>query len=75
MKVVLISMAVLSENEIALPVSKGQLARKARLPSHLPEHPSAGIGTLDYFSSFRVDTTPVIQVVEASQGRSLRLSG
>ena len=33
--------------------------------SHLPEFPSAGIGTL-----FLAE-----QVVEASQGRSLRLSG
>jgi hypothetical protein len=46
MKVVLISALILSKNEIALPVSKGQLERDARLPSHLPEHPSVGIGTL-----------------------------
>jgi hypothetical protein len=46
MKVVLICAFILSKNEIAPPVSKGQLAHKARLPSHLPEHPSVGIGTL-----------------------------
>jgi len=32
--------------KIAPSVSKGQVSRKARLPSHLPEHPSVGIGTL-----------------------------
>jgi len=56
----------LSKKEIALPVSKGQFAHEARLPSHLPEHPSVGIGTV-----FGVSRS----VVEASQGRSLRLSG
>jgi len=40
--------------------------QEARLPSHLPEHPSVGIGTV--FGKRR-------PVVEASQGRSLRLSG
>jgi len=46
MNVELICALILSKKEIALPVSKGQLARQARLPSHLPEHPSVGIGTL-----------------------------
>jgi hypothetical protein len=46
MKVVLIFPFILSKNEIALPVTKGQLELQARLPSHLPEHPSVGIGTL-----------------------------
>lgn len=36
----------LSEIEIAPSVSKGQFARQARLPSHLPEPPSVGIGTV-----------------------------
>ena len=47
-------------------ISKGQFAHEARLPSHLPEHLSVGIGTV--FGLGR-------SVVEASQGRSLRLSG
>jgi hypothetical protein len=47
MKEVLIWIAVLSEKRNCPPVTKGQYARQARLPSHLPEHPSAGIGTLD----------------------------
>jgi len=66
MKVLLMVIAFLSENEIAPSVSKGQFARQARLPSHLPEHPSVGIGTVLGLRR---------SVVEASQGRSLRLSG
>jgi hypothetical protein len=46
MNVVLMAASVLSKKKIAPPVSKGQFARQARLPSHLPEHPSVGIGTL-----------------------------
>jgi hypothetical protein len=56
MKELLIAIEVLSENEIAPPVSKGQLAQYARLPSHLPEHPSVGIGTLDWSGSCAVDS-------------------
>jgi hypothetical protein len=46
MKEVLIGIAVLSEKRNCPPVTKGQYARQARLPSHLPEHPSVGIGTI-----------------------------
>jgi hypothetical protein len=66
MKVVLIMEVFLSEIKNAPPVRKGNFAQEARLPSHLPEHPSVGIGTV--FGLRR-------PVVEASQGRSLRLSG
>jgi hypothetical protein len=66
MKLLLIVVAFLSEKGIAPPVSKGQFARQARLPSHLPERLSVGIGT--EFGLRR-------SVAEASQGRSLRLSG
>jgi hypothetical protein len=51
MKVVLIIDLFLSGNKIARSVSKGQFTRIAWLPSHLPEHPSVGIGTFSVFSN------------------------
>jgi len=60
MKVVLMHGSL---NVFALSDTKGQKVI-GLLPSHLPEHPSAGVGTF-----------PLPGVAEASQGRSLRLSG
>jgi hypothetical protein len=71
MKVLLI--VVETPLEIKLPLQTSRKGNQSLIgkPSHLPEHPSVGIGTFSALSNDDV----CWQVVEASQGRSLRLSG
>ena len=41
---------------------KGNSAREARLPSHLPEHPSDGIGTLAWRARRRIRQSALNQL-------------